>query len=106
MTYAQTPPEDTNFLTTRLWDKHVQTWRDKSKRVDVNDPFIREAIGQLMSKVREAEKSGTPHDETDLKNIDHLTMSRQVAMRKGRYRRFSLEVEEQNLHKPGDSNHD
>lgn len=106
MTYAQTPPEDTNFLTTRLWDKHVPTWRDKSKRVDVNDPFIREAIGQLMSKVRETEKSGAPHDETDLKNIDHLTMSRQVATRKGRYRRFSPEVEEQNLHKPGDSNHD
>jgi hypothetical protein len=96
MTYAQTPPEDTSFLTTRLWDKYLPTWRDKSKRIDINDPVIRKALDQLMSKVKEANKNGVPHYETDLKNIDHLTISRPVATRKGRYRRFTPEIEKQN----------
>jgi hypothetical protein len=96
MTYARTPPEDTGFLTTRLWDKYLPDWRDTSKRVDINDPRIRKAMEQLTKKVKEAEQSGVPHDETDLKNIDHLTIRRQIALRKGRYRRFSEEVEQQN----------
>jgi hypothetical protein len=96
MTYARTPLEDGGFLTTRLWDKYLPDWRDTSKRVDINDPRIRKAMEQLMRKVKEAEQSGVPHDETDLKNIDHLTIRRQIALRKGRYRRFSEEVEQQN----------
>jgi hypothetical protein len=51
---------------------------------------------QLMQRVKESEQSGVPHDETDLKNIDHLIIRRQSALRKGRYRRFSEEVEQQN----------
>lgn len=97
MTYAQTPPEDTSFLTTRLWDKYLPSWRDKSERVDINDPLLREALGQLMSKVKEAEQSGIPHDETNLENIDHLTIRHQIALRKGRYRRFTEEIERKSL---------
>jgi hypothetical protein len=99
MTYAETPPEDTSFLTTRLWDKYLPAWRDQSKRVDINDPRLREALAQLMSKVKEAEQSGIPHNETNLENIDHLTIRRQVAMRKGRYRRFTEEIERKSLEK-------
>jgi hypothetical protein len=97
MTYARTPPEDASFLTTRLWGKYLPDWRDKSKRVDINDPHLREPLVQLMSKVKEVEQSGIPHDETNLENIDHLTIRRQVATRKGRYRRFTEEVERESL---------
>jgi hypothetical protein len=50
MTYAPTPPEETAFLTTRLWDKYLPTWRDKAKQVDMNDPALRRAIEQLWKK--------------------------------------------------------
>jgi hypothetical protein len=93
MTYAPTPPEETAFLTTRLWDKYLPTWRDKSKQVDMNDPALRRAIEQLWKKVKEAEHSGVTHNETDLKHIDHLSISRRIASRRGRYRLFSEEIE-------------
>ncbi|MFI5094910.1 MAG: hypothetical protein ACHQIK_15820 [Candidatus Acidiferrales bacterium] len=85
MTYAPVPPEDTGFLTTRLWDKYLPDWRDRSKQIDINDPGIRKAMEHLWNKVKEAEHSGVSHNETDLKNIDHLSISRRIASRRGRY---------------------
>src|SRR5262247_1251899 len=32
--FATTPPDDTSFLTTRLWDKHFPRWRESKSMAD------------------------------------------------------------------------
>lgn len=93
-TFAQKPPEDISFLTTRLWDKYLPRWREKSPDdYDLKDPEINKKILDEINKITsEGPEVGT-HDERDTDKLDHVTIKRSVLARKGKWRRFSEEQE-------------
>jgi hypothetical protein len=96
MTFAQVPPEDASFLTTRLWDKYLPLWRVKPEgRPGLNDPNIQGEILEQIKKFTEDAPSVHPHDEHDLDKLDHVTISRKISARKGKWRRFSEAAEEE-----------
>jgi hypothetical protein len=77
--YATLPPEDTSFLTTRLWDKYLPAWRHKDpNRPDLNDPAIR---GDIMKQIRQFDPDAPgvqPHDERDVDTLNFVTIQRRV----------------------------
>jgi hypothetical protein len=91
--FAAHPPEDTSFLTTQLWDKHLPRWRDiaampKRERDPEEDKKLIEEINR-MSDSPELK----PHGEHDVDKLGYVTIFRNVRLRKGKWQRFSEESE-------------
>lgn len=93
--YALTPPEDTSFLTTRLWDKYLPKWREKDPdRPDLDDPKVQADIMEYLKGFDENVPAAQTHDEHDLDNLNFVTISRRVRAVKGKWRVFPKETEE------------
>jgi hypothetical protein len=92
-TFAQTPPEDTSYLVTRLWDKYLPFWRgSKDTPKGPRDPEADRKIIEEINRWVEGPDVQS-HDEHDVDKLDHVTITRSVLPRKGRWRRFSEEQE-------------
>src|SRR5260370_32946097 len=50
--FAQSSPDDTTYLTTRLWDAYLPKWRGESKNLVDVPPHIQEALKELIDKYR------------------------------------------------------
>jgi hypothetical protein len=93
-TFAQTPPEDPSYLVTRLWDKYLPLWRGfKDKPQGPRDPEADRKIIEEINMWVDGGPGIQSHDEHDVDKLDHVTISRSVMARKGRWRRFSEEQE-------------
>ena len=91
---AGTPPDDTSFLITRLWDKYLPAWRNiKAAPKKPHDP---EADKKLIEELNQMSDSPDlkPHDERDPDKINYVTIIKDVIVRKGKWQRFSEEQEQ------------
>jgi hypothetical protein len=94
-TFARTPPEDTSYLVTRLWDKYLPLWRGfKEQPQSPCDPDADKKIIEEINMWVDGGPGMQSHDEHDVDKLDHVTIKRSVMARKGRWRRFSEEQEE------------
>lgn len=99
MRFAFYPPDDTSFLISRLWDKHMNPkWRQhKKEHSEAPKPQKNDQITKpLFEAIRNMEKGGSPMkpfvstDSTDQPN--HMVIKRSVRARKGKWERFPPEV--------------
>ncbi len=94
-TFARVPPDDTNFLTTRLWDKYLPRWRERGG--NISTPHVPEEHKRIMDEIKKM-SSDDPgiqsHDENDIDKVDQVTIKRSILARKGKWQRFSDEQEE------------
>jgi hypothetical protein len=89
-TFAQFPPDDSSFLTTRLWDAYLPNWRKGSpNKVDV-PPEIQAGLKELLDKFRN--KSVPSDKDVNIGELDLVELSRKVSPAKGSYLRFSRDV--------------
>jgi hypothetical protein len=94
-TFAKTPPEDTSYLVTRLWDRYLPLWRRSMQEPqNPSDPETDRKIIEEINMWVDGGPGIQSHDEHDVDRLDHVTISRTVMSRKGRFRRFSGEQEE------------
>ncbi len=94
-TFAQTPPEDTSYLVTRLWDKYLPLWRgSKEKPQGPRNPEADRKIIEEINMWVDGAPGIQSHDEHDVDRLNHVIIARNVMPRKGRWRRFSEEQEE------------
>jgi hypothetical protein len=78
LSFARFPPDDQSFLTTRLWDAFLPTWRDLvGKPPPPSDPGLLERLKRL----RDAAPAETAHDDSDF-----LMFSRRVPVQVGKWR--------------------
>lgn len=95
--FAPYPPDETEFLTTRLWDKYLPSWRRKISYMDLDDPDYQKKTLELVNSFDEGAPGVHPHDEHDVDNLDHVTVKRMVHPKKGKWLRFSRDLIEQIL---------
>jgi len=92
--FAATPPDDTTFLTTRLWDKYLPSWRAiRSKPKTPRDPEADKKLIEELNRMSDSPDLKT-HKEHDIDKIDYVTVIKDVRLRKGKWRRFSEETEQ------------
>lgn len=85
--FAAVPPNDSSYLTTRLWDAYLPAWRKDSKNVSDVPDEIKKALVELMNKCRQA----TPASRDRIVDSDELAfaqLSRQIKPVKGDYFRI------------------
>jgi len=93
-TFALVPPEDTNFLITRLWDKYLPLWRAHKDMPNLDTPEHQQKLVEEINKFADDQNPEVAsHDEHDVSKLDHVTIKRSVLARKGKWRRFSEEQE-------------
>lgn len=95
--FAKHPPDDTSFLTTRLWDKYLPRWREiKAKPKEPRDPEADKKLIEELNRMSDSPEL-QPHDERDSDKLDYFTVIKNVRLRKGKWQRFSSEQEERML---------
>jgi hypothetical protein len=97
ITFAHTPPDDASFLVTRLWDIYLPSWRAfRDYKKPQGSPEEDKKLVEEISRWVEGAPGMVSHNEHDVDKLDHITIARRVKVRKGRWRRFS-EEQEQNI---------
>jgi len=90
--YAKFPPDDTSFLTTRLWDKHTPKWRDAPAPAKLNKQ-LQDALMDAVKKLSESEDVA-PHNLDSTSELSYVKIERKIHLRRGKWRRYSPEVEQ------------
>ncbi len=89
--FAAYPPDDTGFLTTRLWDKCLPGWRHiRDMPKPVRDPEEEKRLVEEINRQTDSPEL-QPSDEQDIDKMDYTTIRRMVHPQKGRWLRFSEE---------------
>ena len=91
--FAGDPPEDTSFLVTRLWDRHLPKWRKLKEERQPPDESTKKALLEIMRSVETAKDYGGPTAHLGMEDMQFAQMPRQVRRRKGKWERFGPEVE-------------
>jgi hypothetical protein len=81
--FAGHPPDDEAFLTTRLWNQYCPFWKSGEAGIPASqlDPELR--------KMLQAKEEARPdRHESSFENLDHVTFTRNVAVKKGIFYRF------------------
>jgi hypothetical protein len=89
--FAPVPPDDSGYLTTRLWDAYLPAWPKDSKNVVDVPEEVKKALVELMNKYRQA----TPASQDRVVGTDDLAfaqLSRQIKPVKGDYFRIAKDV--------------
>ena len=93
--FAQYPPDDPTFLTTQLWDKYLPGWRQtKARPKPTRDPELNKALIEEIEKCDSPDPE--PRNKGNLDEADYVKVERRVFVRKGKWRRFSDNVEQMN----------
>lgn len=89
--FAQFPPDDSSFLTSRLWDAYLPDWRNGSKNVIDVPQEIKDALKELIQKYQQAQAAPS----STVVSTDELAfaqLSRQIKPLKGDYFRIAKDV--------------
>ncbi len=89
--FAAHPPEDTSFLTTRLWDQYLPKWRAPHMPMEALPKKVLQAIDQMVKKVSDASPSDA-HDALSIGELDFMTITKTVETKKGSYLRFAKDT--------------
>ena len=89
--FADTPPDDSTYLTTRLWDAYLPKWRDDSKKVDI-PPDLQEALKELIDKYQNKSVPVSGSADMHVDELDFVQVSKKIKPAKGSYLRFSRDV--------------
>jgi hypothetical protein len=90
--FASDPPEDSSFLVTQLWDKHLPGWTErKAKHEELSDDLKR-ALNDLISRIGRDSRPINPEKPFGIADADFVTVERQVPFRKGKWGRFPPEA--------------
>jgi hypothetical protein len=89
--FAQFPPDDSSYLTTRLWDAYLPDWRKGSKNVVDVPQEIKDALKELIQKYQQA----TLAPKSTAVSTDDLAfaqLSKKIKPVKGDYFRIAKDV--------------
>jgi hypothetical protein len=93
--FASYPPKDQDFLVAKLWDKYMPKWKERDSTP--NKKLDSEASKAIVQELKRFEKEAIPVDPSmrvDSDKVDQLLIKRKVFVKKGKWKRFSPEVEQ------------
>ena len=101
--FAHSPPLDTSFLVTRLWDKYMSPkWRERTNP----EPKPNSPIGKdFYDKIRDLEKKAKTEGTTQPSRAgesDQMVIKRMVSGKRGKWTRFPPEVMNRRKNTNGD----
>jgi len=102
VTFATNPPDDTSFLTTRLWDKYLPRWRERGYEPRKPSKADSQRIAALTRAMTES--TAPPGIQIGSDEADAIVFQRMIPIRMGKWRLVSPEVEKAAREKRGSPN--
>lgn len=97
--FAPCPPDDTSFLTTKMWNKYMsKDWRsikERARKFDGTDKINPELEKELFEKMNKLIKEGKVINSDKLQDSDeaeNMIVRHTVSSRKGKWKKFPPEV--------------
>ncbi len=90
--FAPDPPEDTSFLTTQLWDKHLPRWRKIKAEKEPPDKSKEAAVVAALNRLQKAAESADPAERLPLEEMQFVQITRNPQRRKGKWLRYPDDV--------------
>jgi hypothetical protein len=90
--FANSPPENTSFLVTRLWDRYMPKWREWKEKQNRITPQIQGALRKLSEKVKRESEPGNPRESFTIGEANYLHMEGKARTRKGKWDIFGPDV--------------
>jgi hypothetical protein len=91
--FASDPPDDTSFLVTQLWDKHLPAWRKRKAEHKEPSKELQQALVDLINRIDKDSQSSDPRERVTIDETDFIQIKRQVHREKGKWVRFGPEAE-------------
>jgi len=92
--FATDPPDSMDFLTTRLWDKHLPGWREiKAKREPIDQEKSKHVVDEI-NRIREmAETAGSgPKRRLTIEETQFMEIRRSPLRQKGKWLRYRADL--------------
>jgi hypothetical protein len=93
MNFAKFPPQSTDFLTTTLWDRFDPEWRELERNPPHLDADMKAALLELVNRFKNESTPLHPQAYVPLEEVGQFTIEKQVSTTRGKWHRFSPEVE-------------
>jgi hypothetical protein len=93
--FAANPPEDMSFLVTRLWDKHLPSWRKIKENKKPPDKLKDMKIVEEINRIQEMAESGGPVNTAQRPSFEEtqfMQIIRNPLRRKGKWLRYSKDL--------------
>ncbi len=90
--FAKDPPEDTEFLVTRIYDKLRPAWRElKTGRTELSKD-LQAGLLKMLKRMETDSQSADPQERITLPEADFIQIKRQVLRKKGKWDRFGPDI--------------
>jgi hypothetical protein len=90
--FAGEPPEDTSFLVTRLWDRHLPRWRQIKAEKEPRDKCRDKAIVAELNRLKTAAESSDPAERLPLEEMQFVHITHNPQRAKGKWVRYPPDV--------------
>jgi hypothetical protein len=92
--FATDPPDNTGFLTTRLWDKHLPAWREIKARKEPIDQEKSKAIIDEINRIRDIAQAAGPRStrRLSIEETQFVEILRTPQCQKGKWLRYRKDV--------------
>ena len=91
---ANGPPRNTEFLVTRLWDRHLPSWRSiRNEKGRQRDPERDSKLIEEMEKITKGSSFQLGASEFDIQDPDALSFKRRCSKRKGSWWQLPKDLE-------------
>jgi len=92
--FAAEPPEDTSFLVTRLWDKHLPRWREIKANKEPLDKLKGIKIVEELNRIRDIAQSSDPGPirRLSIEETQFMQILRSPLRSKGKWQRYAQDL--------------
>jgi hypothetical protein len=90
--FAATPPQDTGFLVTRLWDSHLPLWRKHQANKQPRDNAEETKIVAELNRIREAAESADATQRLSIEEMEFAQVTHNPLRVKGKWRRYPDDI--------------
>ena len=88
--FARHPPGDDSFVTTRMWNKYLPSWRHlKSEPRERSDPLKAKRTLEELKQMLNSPEIQARDEDAPVDSADYLAINREVRRQKGKWLRFS-----------------
>lgn len=94
MCFASTPPQDEEFLTSSLWDRHTNpNWRERDE-IQTELPASNKKLVKELKSFSNAKQLDPNEVDFDLENVEAMSVQRMIRKKKGNWFQISKDMKE------------
>lgn len=91
---ASCPPREGNFLVSRLWDRHLPTWRSLPERSFPRQDTTSDELVSQINQCANAKTVKPEHIDFDSSDPDVMVVKRRVQKKKGKWWQLPIDIED------------